>query len=77
MGCQKSGVDFRVPVMILFLWRSKMSIFGVCELRSQQGHSIQQRYSIVPERKFSVQMVRHPKFFQLAFALRSFSFTDS
>ena len=30
---QGSGVDFRVPMMILIAWRSWMSIFGVCELR--------------------------------------------
>ena len=72
---QGSGVDFIVPVMILIVWRSWMPIFSVCELRPQTGHSIQQRYSLVPERKFSVQMVRRPKLFQLAFALRSFSFS--
>ena len=65
---QGSGVDFRVPVMILIAWRSWMSIFGVCELRSQtQGHSIQPRYNRVPERKFLVQMARRPKLFQLCF----------
>ena len=69
---QGNGVDFRVPVMIIIAWCSWMSIFFVCELRLQTGHSIQQRYSIVPGRKFLVQMVRCPKLFQLAFVLRGF-----
>ena len=37
VGCQRSGVDFRVPVKILIAWRSWMSIFGVCEQRPQTG----------------------------------------
>ena len=72
---QGSGVDFTVPVIILIAWRSWISLFSVCEVRPQTGHSIQQRYSVVPERKFSVQMVRRPELFQLVFVLRSFSFS--
>ena len=68
------GLDFRVRVMIIISWRGWMSIFGVCELQPQTGHSIQPPYSRVPERKFLVQKVRRPKLFQLVFVLRSFSF---
>ena len=39
VGSQESGVDFRVPVVLLIAWRSRMSIFAmcVCELRPYTG----------------------------------------
>ena len=75
VGNKRSGVDFRVPVIISLPGVVGCRFLVCVSCKSRQRHSIQQRYSIGTERKFSVQMVRCPKLFQFAFLLRSFSFS--